>query len=344
MIRKDIRALAAYHVPDSTGMLKLDAMENPFTLPDDLREKWASILSQVEINRYPDADMVNLRGLIAEQEGLQADQVLLGNGSDEIIQMLLMACDAGVCVTPTPTFVMYEMISRWLKRSVAPVPLNDDFSLDADKFLEVCSRENAAIAFLACPNNPTGNLWPEETVSKIAKGFKGLVVIDEAYAPFSARTHTSLIAPNVLVLRTFSKLGWAGLRLGYLLGDATVIADLNKVRMPYNINSLTQASAQFFLQHSEVFENQAQIICEQRTRLQQALSKHPNIEVFPSQANFILIRVHDADAVFEGLKQRNVLIKNMHGQGGLLSHCVRITVGSKDENDALLAALEEILI
>ena len=344
MIRKEIRSLAAYHVPDSTGMLKLDAMENPFTLPDDLREKWASTVSQVEINRYPDADMADLRGLIAEQEGLKAEQVLLGNGSDEIIQMLLMACEGGVCVTPAPTFVMYDMISRWLKRSVAAVPLNDDFSLDADKFLEVCSRENAVIAFLACPNNPTGNLWPEETVSKIAKGFKGLVIIDEAYAPFSARTHTSLIAPNVLVLRTFSKLGWAGLRLGYLLGDASMIADLNKVRMPYNINSLTQASAQFFLQYSNVFEEQAKTICAERARLQKALAQFPDIRVFPSQANFILIRVPDAGAVFEGLKQRNILIKNMHGQGGLLSHCVRITVGSKDENDALLAALEEILI
>jgi len=343
MIRKDIKALAAYHVPDSSGMMKLDAMENPFGLPEDLREAWLKELAQVEINRYPDADMQGLREMIAKQEGLQPEQVLLGNGSDEIIQMLLIANDPGVCVTPAPTFVMYELISRWLNRSVATVPLTKDFSLDANQFLQVCAREKAVMAFLACPNNPTGNLWDKDVVEKIAKGFRGLVVIDEAYAPFSERTHTDLIAPNVLILRTFSKLGWAGLRLGYLLGDADVIADLNKVRMPYNINSLTQASARFFLQHSDIFKKQASDICFERKRVSASLMALDGVEVFPSQANFILVRVQDADAVFEALKERGILIKNMQAQGGLLSHCLRITVGSKDENSAVLTALREII-
>jgi len=343
MIRKDIKGLKAYHVPDSTGLIKLDAMENPFALPDDLREAWVKELAQVDINRYPDADMLALREKIAEQEGLKAEQVLLGNGSDEIIQMLLLANEPGVCVTPTPTFVMYELISQWLKRSVASVPLMKDFSLDANQFLQVCAREKAVIAFLACPNNPTGNLWDKETIEKIVTGFRGLVVIDEAYAPFSERTHTHLIAPNVMVLRTFSKLGWAGLRLGYLLGDADVIADLNKVRMPYNINSLTQASAHFFLQHSDVFKKQARDICFERNRMTAALMAFESVEVFPSQANFILLRVQDADSAFEALKERGILIKNMHAQGGLLSQCLRITVGSKDENNAVLAALREMM-
>jgi histidinol-phosphate aminotransferase len=318
-------------------------MENPFGLPEDLREAWLKELAQVEINRYPDADMQGLREVIAKQEGLQPEQVLLGDGSDEIIQMLLIANDPGVCVTPAPTFVMYELISRWLNRSVATVPLTKDFSLDANQFLQVCAREKAVMAFLACPNNPTGNLWDKDVVEKIAKGFRGLVVIDEAYAPFSERTHTDLIAPNVLILRTFSKLGWAGLRLGYLLGDADVIADLNKVRMPYNINSLTQASARFFLQHSDIFKKQASDICFERKRVSASLMALDGVEVFPSQANFILVRVQDADAVFEALKERGILIKNMQAQGGLLSHCLRITVGSKDENSAVLTALREII-
>jgi len=343
MIRKDIKALRAYQVPDSSGMIKLDAMENPFSIPDSLREKWLKVLSQVEINRYPDAEMLALRTMIAEQEGLTPEQVLLGNGSDEIIQMLLLASEPGVCVTPTPTFVMYDLISQWLKRSVACVPLGKDFSLDANQFLQVCAREKAVMAFLACPNNPTGNLWPEETVEKIAKGFRGLVVIDEAYAAFSERTHTHLIAPNVVVLRTFSKLGWAGLRLGYLLGDANMVADLNKVRMPYNINSLTQASAHFFLQHSQVFKNQARDICFERHHMSTALMSLEGVEVFSSQANFILMRVQDADAVFEALKERGILIKNMHAQGGVLHQCLRITIGSNDENNAVMAALQEIL-
>jgi histidinol-phosphate aminotransferase len=343
MIRSDIRALSAYHVPDSSGMIKLDAMENPYRLPAELRRKWGAFLAKTEINRYPDAEMLDLRTKIAEQEGLDPAQVLIGNGSDEIIQMILMAADPGACVTPAPTFVMYELISRWLKRPVSTVPLSASFDIDADKFLQVCTHEKASLIFLACPNNPTGNLWPETTVRQIAENFRGLVIIDEAYAPFANRTHTGLIAPNVLVLRTFSKLGWAGLRLGYLLGDAKTIAHLNKVRLPYNINALTQASAMFLLDHGEVFEEQARAIREERARMARELKKMDGIEVFPSDANFLLARVRDANATFEALKERKILIKNMHPQGGLLSQCIRITIGSEKENDALLTAIKECL-
>ena len=344
MIRKDIRALSAYHVPDASGMMKLDAMENPFTLPESLRDAWAEELKRVELNRYPDAEMYELRSMIAKREGLKPEQVLLGNGSDEIIQMILMANEPGTCVTPAPTFVMYNLISQWLKRSVATVPLGKDFSLDANTFLQVCAREKAVVAFLACPNNPTGNLWPRESIEKIIREFRGLVVIDEAYAPFAERTHTDLIEPNVMVLRTFSKLGWAGLRLGYVLGEAEEIADLNKVRMPYNINSLTQASARFLLQHSDIFEAQARDICHERNRMTAFLMSMEGVEVFPSQANFVLIRVSDADALFEALKERHILIKNMSSQGGLLKGCLRITIGTQQENSAVLAALRELLI
>jgi len=343
MIRKDIRALSAYHVPDASGMTKLDAMENPFVLPEALRDAWAEELKKVDVNRYPDADMLALREMIAQREGLNANQVLLGNGSDEIIQMLLMANEPGTCVTPAPTFVMYSMISQWLKRSVATVPLNKDFSLDANTFLQVCAREKAVIAFLACPNNPTGNLWSMECVQKIIREFRGLVVIDEAYAPFSDRTHTDLIEPNVMVLRTFSKSGWAGLRLGYLLGDAESIEHLNKVRMPYNINSLTQASARFLLQHASVFDEQARDICHERSRMTAFLMSMDGVEVFPSQANFILIRVAEATAVFEALKARMILVKDMSSQGGLLKDCLRMTIGTQSENNAVIAALREIL-
>ncbi len=343
MIRKDIKALGAYHVPDSSGMIKLDAMENPFPLPGDLKRSWKAKLGEVELNRYPDADMHDLRSKIAARDGLSAEQVLLGNGSDEIIQMLLLAADPGACASPAPTFVMYDLISRWLKRPVTTVPLESDFSLDAKKFLQLCAREKATIAFLACPNNPTGNMWSEATIKEIVTNFRGMVIIDEAYLPFADRTHTKLIAPNVLILRTYSKVGWAGLRLGYLLGDVKTIAELNKVRLPYNINSLTQASADFFLDHFEVFEKQAKDICFERSRMIAALMAIDGIEVFPSQANFLLMRVKDADSIFEQLKEKNILIKNMNPQGGLLKECLRITIGNKDENSALLSALKEIL-
>ncbi|WP_083530564.1 histidinol-phosphate transaminase [Mariprofundus micogutta] len=344
MIRGDIKALSAYHVPDSSGMIKLDAMENPFSMPEDLREKWAKRLSDVEINRYPDADMFELRKKIAKREGLQPEQVLLGNGSDEIIQMILIATVPGTCVIPGPTFVMYNLVSQWLKRPVATVPLAEDFTMKDEHFLQVCAREKAEIAFLACPNNPTGNLWRQERVEKIAKGMGGMLVIDEAYGPFSERTHTDLIAPNVMVLKTFSKVGWAGLRMGYLLGDAEVIAQLNKVRMPYNINALTQASADFLLDHFDLFEKQVEVLRGERERMAEALAAIDGVQVFPSQANFLLFRVADANAMFESLKQAGILIKNMHGSDRLLSNCLRITIGSEDENNAALTALREILI
>jgi histidinol-phosphate aminotransferase len=343
MIRKDIKALAAYHVQDSSGMIKLDAMENPFPLPDKLKASWLKRLGEVELNRYPDADMHGLREKIAAKDGLDANQVLLGNGSDEIIQMLLMAADVGACASPSPTFVMYDLISRWLKRPVATIPLENDFSLNADKFLQLCTREKASIAFLACPNNPTGNMWSESIISKIATGFRGLLIIDEAYLPFADRTHTDLIAPNVLILRTYSKLGWAGLRLGYLLGDAKTISELNKIRLPYNINSLTQASADFFLDHFAVFEKQAKEISLERNRVATALASMDGIEVFPSQTNFLLLRIKNSDKIFDQLKQKGILIKNLNGQGELLKECLRITIGSEEENGALLSALKEIL-
>ena len=347
MIRGDIRSLTPYHVPDSAGMVKLDAMENPYGLPAALRAAWAESLASTEINRYPDADMAALRGRIGELDKLSAEHVLLGNGSDDIIQMLLMAAEPGPCVVPEPTFVMYNLISRWLKRPVASVPLDKDFGLNAESFLNVCSREKASIAFLACPNNPTGNLWPRESVQKVAQSMRGLLVIDEAYRPFATRTHVDLIKENVLVLRTFSKLGWAGLRLGYALGDPELIAQINKVRLPYNINSLTQHSAGFLLEHMDVFNEQAAMIKKERDRLFKAMGALAGLHVFPSQANFLLFRITakglDATEVFEALKARGVLIKNLHGQNGLLAQCLRVTIGNPEENERFLGALKEIL-
>ncbi len=343
MIRNDIKQLAAYHVPDASGLIKLDAMENPYPLPDALKDKWANHIRNVNINRYPDAEMNELRHAIADRDGLQADQVLLGNGSDEIIQMALIAADQGACVIPQPTFVMYEIISRWLKRPVASVPLEKDFSLNADAFLRVCSREKAAIAFLACPNNPTGNMWPRDTVRQIIDNFRGLLIIDEAYNPFADESYTDMIAPHVVVLRTYSKLGMAGLRLGYALGHPDTIAQLNKVRLPYNISSPGQASARFFLENFDVFEEQAKKIRSNRGRMLAAMMSMDNIEVFPSQTNFILLRVPNADATFEALKQRGILVKNLHAAGGLLQNCLRVTIGMSEENTQFIASLKEII-
>ncbi|MDX8377386.1 MAG: histidinol-phosphate transaminase [Mariprofundales bacterium] len=343
MIRTEIRSLRAYYAPDADGMIKLDAMENPYSMPDTLQQQWAAFMAKQNINRYPDSNMFALRAAIAELDDLKPEQVLLGNGSDEIIQMLLIASDAGTCVVPTPSFVMYSLIARWLKRPVATVPLTKDFALSPRSVLQVCAREKAALLFLACPNNPTGNLWDTDTIAEIAHGFRGLVVIDEAYLAFSGRSHTHLIANNVIILRTFSKMGWAGLRLGYALGTVEMIAELNKVRMPYNINTLTDASARFLLAHYDVFLAQIRHIKKAREELSQALSSLNGVKVYPSQANFLTIRVPDADAIFNGLKQRKILIKNLHGSDVLLNNCLRISIGKREENTLLLQALKELL-
>jgi len=340
MFRKDILALSAYQVADSNGMIKLDAMENPYSMPKALHEGWQQMLANANIHRYPDADMAELRQQIAALDALDSDQVLLGNGSDELIQMILMAADSGACAIPTPTFVMYQLVSRWLKRPVVTLGLDDSFHFDAQSLLRTCGREKAAVIFLACPNNPTGNMWPLETVRAIAQGFKGLVVIDEAYSPFADRTHTELIAPNVLILRTFSKMGWAGLRLGYALGDANTIAHINKVRLPYNINTLTQQSVQLLLRHRDLFTKQCERIVQERERVMTQLARIDGVTPFPSQANFVLVRVADADRTFASLKENGILIKNLHQANSVLAECLRITIGTPEENDALIRAME----
>lgn len=343
MIRNDIKQLSAYHIPDARGLIKLNAMENPYPLPDTLRDEWVRHLHNLNINRYPDTKMDALRHAIADGEGLRADQVLLGNGSDEIIQLALIAVDRGACVIPRPTFVMYEIISRWLKRPVASVPLEKDFSLNADAFLRVCAREKAGIAFLACPNNPTGNMWPRSTIQQISDNFRGLLMIDEAYHPFANDTYTDMIDPHVMILRTFSKLGMAGLRLGYALGHPDTIGELNKVRLPYNINTLGQASVNFFLKHFHVFDEQTKKICRERDRLVGILENMTHVDPYPSRTNFILLRVPNAGFIFEALKQNGILVKNLHAEGDLLENCLRVTIGIPEENDQFVATLKEVI-
>ncbi|RMH62810.1 MAG: histidinol-phosphate transaminase [Zetaproteobacteria bacterium] len=340
MIRADIKGLSAYHVPDAKGMIKLDAMENPYPLPETVRRALAERLATASIHRYPDAAARRLRQRIATHEGVAPEQVLIGNGSDEIIQMLILAVKDGPCIAPAPTFVMYEVISRWLRRPYVPVPLEENFALDADRFLHAASRERARLAFLACPNNPTGNLWEQDTIARIRDGFGGLLVIDEAYAPFSERNHLHLMGKRTAVLRTFSKLGWAGLRLGYLIADAELIEHVNKVRLPYNINTLSQLAAEVLFDHFEAFEAQAARIRDERARLARELGGIPGAEVFPSQTNFITLRLPRAEQVFEHLLVSGILIKRLGGHP-LLRDCLRITVGTREENDRLLAALKE---
>ena len=348
LIRKEIQALNAYHVADPGDMIKLDAMENPYHMPEALMGEWLELVKMAEINRYPDPSAQSLAAVLKSYMGVaENNSMILGNGSDELIQIMAMAVSqpGRKILAPEPGFVMYKMIATFVSMDYVGVPLADDFSLDMPAMLAAIKEHQPALIFLAYPNNPTGNLFAEEDVVEILNAAEGLVVVDEAYHPFACTSFMPRLGEfdNLLVMRTVSKMGLAGLRLGLLAGPDKWISEFDKVRLPYNINILTQVTAEFALNHGEVFEQQAATIRDQRDWLFKELEGFAQLNAFPSKANFILLRVLQGDAseIFEALKRHGVLIKNMHPAGGVLEQCLRVTVGSPEENQAFITALAE---
>lgn len=349
-VRPEIRALSAYHVPDASGYIKLDAMENPYHWPEAMVKEWLEILRHIELNRYPDPAASELNRQIRNSMQVPASmQLLLGNGSDELIQMIMMAVSGAdrVVLSPEPGFVMYRMIATFLNMPYIGVPLQKDFSLDRDAMLKAIEQHDPAVVFLAYPNNPTGNLFDELIIEEILQTSRGLVVLDEAYHAFAGKTWMDKLEQyeNLLVMRTVSKMGLAGLRLGLLAGSPQWLAQFDKVRLPYNINVLTQASARFALQNQGILDEQTAHIRADRDAMYDELCVIDGIDVFPSQANFILFRTtsRDASAVFDALKKEKILIKNLSGAGGLLTNCLRVTVGTPEENAAFIAVLKQVL-
>ena len=346
LIRPEILALEAYHVADSDGMVKLDAMENPYPLPAAMRRELGEYLSRVDLNRYPDPTGRKLRELLAKKMNVPAGmEILLGNGSDDLIQIVTfaMARPGAAVMFPAPTFVMYAMDATLSGMKPLRYALREDFTLDRDAFVARVKAEQPALIFIAYPNNPTGILYPEEDIAAVLRAAQGLVVLDEAYHVFAQKSFMPRLAefPNLAVMRTVSKLGLAGIRLGYLVGRPEWIGEFNKVRQAYNVNVLTQAAATFVLERLEVLEEQAAKIRADRAGLGQALAALPGVTVFPSEANFFLVRVPDADRAFEALRRQGVLVRNLNGPG--LKNCLRITVGTPDENRILLTALREAI-
>ena len=350
IFRKEVLTMAAYKVADAKGFIKLDAMENPYSWPEDIKKEWLEALKECQLNRYPDPEARHLALTIRRSNQL-SDQfdVLLGNGSDEIIQLLLMALPATASVlAPAPGFVMYKQLSDCLGLNYLGMPLlADTFDLDLPAMLAAVKQHQPSVIFLAYPNNPTGNLFSETAILEIIKAAKGLVVIDEAYAPFANASFIDSLDQyeNLLVMRTVSKLGLAGLRLGYIIGNPAIIEQLNKIRLPYNINSLTQISADFALSNKILFDQQTQKICAERAVVFKQLNELDGITAYPSAANFILFRApkNRANEIFLSIKEQGVLIKNMSSQGGLLTDCLRVTIGKPEENLAFLAALRKSL-
>lgn len=354
-IRQDIQSMHAYAVQDSTGMVKLDAMENPFSLPPELQKALGERLGAVAINRYPGARIDDLKKALARYVDLPEEcALMLGNGSDELISLLAMGCDmpGASILAPLPGFVMYAMSAQLQGLAFHGVDLTPDFELDEAAMLAAMRLHKPTITYLAYPNNPTANLWDAGVIRRLiaeAGTYGGLVVMDEAYQPFSShswldeiRTHPAANA-NVLLMRTLSKFGLAGVRLGYMVGPRGLVHEIDKLRPPYNVSVLNAECALFALEHADVFARQAATVRSERERLIAALASMPGVHPFPSQANMVLVRVPDAQRAFEGFKARGVLVKNVSKMHPLLGNCLRLTVGTPDENDQMIDALRSQL-
>ena len=351
IIRSDVRALSAYHVQDAAGFIKLDAMENPYTLPPALQLALAERLSAVGLNRYPVPSYTKLKKAICEKLGVPAGyDVVLGNGSDELISIVSVACaqPAATVLAPVPGFVMYAVSAQFAGMEFIGVPLKPDFTLDMPAMIAAIRSHKPSIIYLAYPNNPTGTLFGKEQIEAILHetADSSVVIVDEAYQPFAGHSFMSRLPafPNLVVMRTVSKLGLAGIRLGYMAASAGLLAEFDKVRPPYNINVLTEAAAGFVLEHYDVLDQQAALLRAERDRLAAALAALPGIEVMPSSANFLLIRIRVAgltgSAVFERLLAQKVLVKNVGKMHPLLADCLRITVSTPAENALFEAALQ----
>ena len=346
LVREEILALKAYQVPPATGMIKLDAMENPYRLPEALRGEVGRIVAALAINRYPDPEAPELKARLREAFSIPAEAgLLIGNGSDEIIAIVAqtLARTGAAMLAPEPSFAMYRMNAVFTRLRYVGVPLNANFTLDLERFLDAIAEHRPALTFIAYPNNPTGNLFPEEGIARILAAAPGFVVLDEAYHVFAGKTFMTRLRefPNLMVMRTVSKLGLAGVRLGYAAAAPEWTREFDKVRPPYNVSVLTQFVAERVLAHAGALERQAEAIKAERAAVLDHLRDLRGIEAFPTDANFVLVRVRDADKVFAQLVARKVLVRNFNGSHPLLADCLRLTVGTPGENQLMLDALTE---
>ena len=348
VLRADVQGMHGYAVQPSAGFVKVDTMENPFRLPPTLRKALGERLAEVALNRYPAERGDVLRAELAKHAHMpEGCDIMLGNGSDELISLLTLAADVpgNVVMAPLPGFVMYEMSARLQGLKFVGVPLTPDFELDGPAMLAAVREHQPALLYIAYPNNPTANLWDDAVVDAIIEAAPGLVVIDEAYQPFAARDSLERLRrhEHVLLMRTMSKFGLAGVRIGYMMGRRRLIAEIDKLRPPFNVSVLNCEAALFALEHVDEYAKQAATIRAEREKLYGEIAQLPGVRAFPSEANMILARVPDAKRVFEGMRARGVLIKNVSGLHPLLADCIRITIGTPEENPQTLAALRGAL-
>ena len=348
LVRREVVSLSAYEPEDYAGVrIKLDAMENPYPLPERLQAGLAGALAEVPLNRYPDPEARRLKDALSEYLGVGAENLVLGNGSDELIGMIIQAFGGspGIISYPTPTFSMYGIVARSMGQEVMELPLTADFQINFDGWLRLFSVRRPKVIFISYPNNPTGNLFDPDRIRRLIEGCFSIVVVDEAYFSFSGESFIDKIheLPNLAVLRTLSKIGMAGLRLGVMAAGKDIIREVNKVRLPYNINSLSQAAAGFLLRNRAAVDEQVLKIIDERERIYEALNGMDGVATaWPSKTNFILFRVNGAGKIHKELKARGILVRNMDAPGPL-KDCLRVTIGTPEENREFLGVLKEIL-
>ncbi|MGE0875428.1 MAG: histidinol-phosphate transaminase [Burkholderiales bacterium] len=352
VIRPEIQAMHAYPVSDAVGLVKLDVMESPYRLPDWLAKEVGEIVSGLALNRYPVPSAAKLRALIRDIMQVPAGcDVLLGNGSDECIQYVTaaLAREGAVVMAPAPSFAMFQMHALFYRLRFAGVALREDFSLDTEAFLAAMAKEQPALVWIAFPNNPTGNAFPVADIERIVRAAPGLVVIDEAYQPFAGATFMPRLAEfeNLAVMRTVSKISMAGVRLGYICAGKEWIDAFNKTRSPFNINVMTEAVAIKLLENKRVLDEQAAKVLAEREPLRAALGALPGLRVYPSAANFVLVRVEGGKGagtrVFERMRAAGVLVKDFSGGHPLMENCLRLTIGTPAENRAMIEAMKKAL-
>ncbi|MEM7007553.1 MAG: histidinol-phosphate transaminase [Thermodesulfobacteriota bacterium] len=345
-VSPEIREISPYHVPAIDCKIKLDGNESPFELSNSVKSKVEKAISDLAIHRYPDPEAHKLIELISKVTEFSKDGILLGNGSDELIGMLIttLANGSGKILCPSPTFSMYKLTGLAMGAEVIEIPLDDKFDIDLDETLSIIEENDPDLIFLASPNNPTGNMYNAGKITEIISAAKGIVVVDEAYSDFSGYTFLPLVkeCENLIILRTLSKVGFAGLRIGILFAREQIAKEINKVRYPYNINSLSQSAAEVVLDDHEFVTENIQLIIKERERVFSAMLELDDLTAYPSDANFIFFKAQDADMLFNELVKRDILIRNFN-RPGRLENCMRVTIGTPNENDAFLTALKQIL-
>jgi len=344
-VKKGILELSPYSVPHYECPVKLDGNESPFLLPNEVLEIVISEIRKIPINRYPDPEARSVREKISKLTGFSLDGIAIGNGSDELIGTIMATFSGGTrrVLYPVPTFSMYRITGTAFGLELFEVELDDRFDIDISETIKEIKKKNPDLIFLASPNNPTGNRFSDTSIFEILDQSKGIVVLDEAYCDFAGRTFLNLIQKyeNLIVLRSMSKVGFAGIRMGILFGRSEIVVEINKVRLPYNVNSLTQRTAEVIFDNVGFVSENVQLITRERDRVFKVLKLISSIEAFPSDANFILFRVNDADRIFKELLRKGILIRNFNSPGRL-ENCLRVTIGTPEENNIFLVALGEI--